>query len=67
MGWKNAFHRLFERQKRWQFKLYESLGRDQISNEAKDRIVLENLDNAAEEIFEARRWINVRKYWNPKK
>lgn len=67
MGWKNAFHRLYERQLRWQIKLFESLGFDQKSSTARDKIVLMNLDNAAEEVFEARRHIHVRKYWNRKK
>ena len=67
MGWKNAFHRLYERQLRWQFKLYESIGEGQRTRLNRDKIVLQNLDNAAEEVFEARRHVNVRKYWNPKK
>lgn len=65
----NAFEQLYNRQKRWQDSLFKDLfGEDyQKSRLTKDKIVDENLYNAIEEIIEARRSINVRKYWNPGK
>ena len=64
---KGAFYRLFLRQTDKQPKLYESINKPQIFPQDQDRIVLKNLDDAIEEIVEARREIHVRKEWNPNK
>lgn len=64
----DAFKKLYERQYQWQTDLYNKIERHNF-NEATsyDKVVDENLYNAIEEIIEARRHINCRKYWNPEK
>lgn len=63
----DAFKKLFLRQLTWQYELYESLGQGQRTRLNRDKVVLENLDSAVEEVIEARRNINIRKPWNPNK
>lgn len=67
MNLKEAFHKLFLRQLKKQFALYSRLKKDQDSRLGRDRIVLKNIDDAVEEVIEARREIHVRKEWNPDK
>ena len=61
------FQRLYARQVKWQHEYYERLNRVPKTQQESDKIVLENLDHAIEEVVEARREIHVRKQWNPKK
>lgn len=61
------FQRLYHRQVKWQGHYYKTKGRTPKTLQESDAIVLENLDNAVEEIVEARRCIHVRKGWNPNK
>lgn len=63
----DAFQNLYSRQKFKQKALYARLNKDTSSEVGRDKIVLENLDHAIEEIVEARREIHIRKEWNPDK
>lgn len=63
----DAFKALYHRQRIKQYALYTRLNKDITTPIGMDKIVLENLDHAIEEIVEARREIHVRKDWNPDK
>ena len=63
----SAFKELYLRQVRAQRELYERIGKPSETRLERDHIVLKNLNDAIEEIIEARRHVHCRKDWNPDK
>lgn len=63
----SAFNQLYLRQLEQQAELYARIGKKVNTRLQRDFIVLKNLDDAIEEIVEARRNVHIRKEWNPQK